>query len=100
MCRCVRRLAGLRQPPEAWPCAIELPRRWTRSVVASGGPGPGGSARAPAPVRGRADHRDPGQGGPDPMTPSSSQFQLPVELEYIEATIPPGMAIAEYRRAR
>jgi len=34
------------------------------------------------------------------MTPSSSQFQLPVELEYIEATIPPGMAIAEYRRAR
>jgi hypothetical protein len=41
MCRCVRRLAGLRQPPEAWPCAIELPRRWTWPLVAGGGPGPG-----------------------------------------------------------
>jgi hypothetical protein len=34
------------------------------------------------------------------VTLRTSQFQLPVELEYIETTIPPGMGIAEYRRSR
>ena len=31
---------------------------------------------------------------------TTTDFQLPIPLVYIETTIPPGMTIAEYRRSR
>jgi hypothetical protein len=34
------------------------------------------------------------------MTQTTSQFKVPIPLDYVETTIPPGMAIAEYRRSR
>jgi hypothetical protein len=34
------------------------------------------------------------------MMQAAIQFELPIPLDYIETTIPPGMAIAEYRRSR
>jgi hypothetical protein len=34
------------------------------------------------------------------MTRTTSRFELPIPLEYIETTIPAGMTIAEYRRSR
>jgi hypothetical protein len=34
------------------------------------------------------------------MMQTTSQFKLPIQLDYVETTIPPGMAIAEYRRSR
>lgn len=34
------------------------------------------------------------------MTHTTSQFELPIPLEYIETTIPAGMTIGEYRRSR
>jgi hypothetical protein len=34
------------------------------------------------------------------VTPPASPFELPIPLEYVETTIPPGMTIAEHRRRR
>jgi hypothetical protein len=34
------------------------------------------------------------------MTQTTSQLTLPIPLDYVETTIPPGMAIADYRRSR
>ncbi|HEY6777255.1 MAG TPA: hypothetical protein VI122_12180 [Thermoleophilaceae bacterium] len=34
------------------------------------------------------------------MTLTTLRFEPSIPLEYMETTIPPGMAIAEYRRSR
>src|SRR3954451_741244 len=94
MCSCVRRLARLRQPSEARPCALELPGRRTWLVVAGGSRGPGGSAGAAAPIRGPADHANPGQRSGDPVTTAEVSFA------YIETTIPPGLTVPAYRWTR
>ena len=34
------------------------------------------------------------------MARTPPQFEFPAPLDYIETTVPPGLALAEYRRSR